>query len=112
MAEQSRMAAPSDYEQKPQIRLSIPFATEKEAEIAYNSLSVDAELKRSQCRRVITVEKSALVVVITAPDARALRTSCNAFMDHVILVTETITRFGPPLEKKQKLQTSEETTVS
>jgi hypothetical protein len=46
----------------PNLRLIIPFQTVKNAEIAFNSLSVDKEPKRSHVTKSMSVEDNKLVV--------------------------------------------------
>lgn len=36
---------------------------------------------------------------LTAPDARSLRIGVNSFLDFVILSTETMEKFGPPVSE-------------
>lgn len=70
--------------------------TENEAEIAYRTLSVDAEPKRGGVQRTITVDGNNLNVHFEAAEARMLRVSVNNFFDHFNLVVQTIEQFGPP----------------
>lgn len=44
------------------LHLSIPFSTVREAQIAYNSLRVDGEPKRSQVVKKLSVEDSKLIL--------------------------------------------------
>ena len=76
--------------------LRIPFPSTREAEIAYNSLRIDKEPKRSQISRSMQVEGNVLAVRWTAKESRNLRVSVNSFMDHLGLVIDTLDRFGPP----------------
>ena len=90
---------------------SIPFPSEREAEVAYNSLRVEIEpsrfstysfgelhfhgcLFRSKVNRVLKTEGSTLTATFTASELRNLRVSIGGFFEHLILVTETIRQFG------------------
>ena len=90
---------------------SIPFPSEREAEVAYNSLRVEVEpsrfssyfyevvhvhscLFRSKVNRVMKTEGSTLTATFTASELRNLRVSIGGFFEHLILVTETIRQFG------------------
>ena len=76
------------------LHLEIPFASEHHAEIAYNSLRVDREPSRATTRRHLSRDACRLVARLEAPDARSLRTASNALLDLVVLVTQTLERFG------------------
>jgi len=80
--------------------LDIPFQTEREAEIAYNSLRVDKEPKKGGNKKTLSVSGTTLHIRFESKEARLLRVAVNGFMDHLILVTQTIEQFGPPQEKK------------
>ncbi|XP_054272229.1 uncharacterized protein LOC128992597 [Macrosteles quadrilineatus] len=81
------------------IKIEIPFTSEREADIVYQSLRVDIEPRRKQIQKKLSVEGNKLIAEIMAPDARSLRVGVNSFMDMVILSTETIHKFGPPLSE-------------
>ncbi|XP_067951256.1 EKC/KEOPS complex subunit Lage3-like [Watersipora subatra] len=74
--------------------IRIPFFTERDAEIAYNTLRVDKEPPRGGCVKTMFVEGSTLEVHFTAADAKKLRVAVNSFLDTVTLVVETIQQFG------------------
>ncbi|XP_041366042.1 uncharacterized protein LOC121381028 [Gigantopelta aegis] len=78
------------------IDIKIPFPSERCAEIAYRSLNVDQEPKRGGVKRTLVFAENMLHVHFEASEARKLRVSVNSFMDHVILVTNTMDQFGPP----------------
>jgi len=78
----------------PTLHLVIPFRTPREAEIAYNSLRVDREPKRSQVIKTLMCENNNLVLDLIAPDARQIRLSVNTFLDHLLLVQKTIAKFS------------------
>lgn len=90
---------------------SIPFPSEREAEVAFNSLRVEVEpsrfsialpyhfprlnhMFRSKVVRVLKTEGSTLTATFTASELRNLRVSVGGFFEHLILVTETIRQFG------------------
>ncbi|KAM7302796.1 putative L antigen [Ixodes scapularis] len=80
----------------------VPFPSEREAEIAYNSLRVDPEPKRSMCSKKMTLDACVLQVAPPLPrrdfcakEARQLRVALNSFFDLLLLATSTMDRFGP-----------------
>jgi len=79
-----------------EVNLSVPFQTDREAEIAFNSLRVDAEPARSKVIKTLSVNGNCLDVTFTGEEARNLRVSINGFFTHLILVSETMLQFGPP----------------
>lgn len=76
--------------------LSVPFNSVRETEIAYGSLSVDAEPKRGGVKKHMVVEENILNVHFEAQEAKSLRVGVNTFFDHLALVVKTIQQFGPP----------------
>lgn len=78
------------------VDVEVPFPSEREAEIAYNVLRVGSEPKRSQVQKYITCDRDTLKVKFLGEEARQLRVAVNGFMDHLILCTDTIAKFGPP----------------
>lgn len=97
------------------VELKVPFASEREAVIAYNSLSVDTEPRRSGTERQMFQTGNLLIVKWEASEARVMRVSVNGFLDHLALVTQTMEEFGPPmsLEKNtdEKSQTFEKKNI-
>jgi len=83
-----------DSGDKATLHMKIPFGSAHEAEIAYNSLRVDAEPKRSQVLRTLSVDGPALIIDLIAPDARQIRLSMNSLLDHVLLVQKVINKFS------------------
>jgi len=76
------------------LELTVPFGTEREAEIAYNSLRVDAEpSKGGAITREMHTDGTRLCVKWCAAEARKLRVSVNGFMEHLALVIQTIAEF-------------------
>ncbi|ESO99803.1 hypothetical protein LOTGIDRAFT_205233 [Lottia gigantea] len=77
------------------VDLNVPFSSKREAEIAYGTLSVDKEPKRGGVKRVVSVDDRFLKVHFEAEEVRSLRVSINSFMDYLLLVIQTIEKFGP-----------------
>ncbi|XP_029632989.1 EKC/KEOPS complex subunit Lage3 [Octopus sinensis] len=77
--------------------VSIPFQTAAEAVIAFGTLSVDKEPKRGNVRKEMKLQDNKLLVHFEASEPRLLRVSMNSFIDHLVLVQQTINKFGPPL---------------
>lgn len=75
--------------------VSVPFPSEKDAEVVYNSLRIDSDPKRSGCSKKLSLEGSILTVNFTAKDARQLRVGVNSFFDLLVLAIDTVQRFGP-----------------
>jgi len=76
------------------LNLFIPFPSEREALIAYNSLRVDKEPSRGgSLVRQLDLSGKQLSVWWRASEARLLRVSVNGFLDHLALVTQTIAEF-------------------
>ena len=80
-----------------QATLKIPFQTQDQATIAWNSLRVDPEPKRSGVEKTLKVEGQDLIVDFKCEEARTLRVSVNSFYDLLYLVVQTMDRF--PLEQ-------------
>lgn len=87
------------------INLEVPFNSQREAEIARTTLIVDAEPKRSNTKKTLTVKNNVLHIEILSPDVRQLRIAINAFMDLLHLTCKTIDQFGPPVPQSKKLCT-------
>lgn len=77
------------------VKLSVPFPTAREAEIAYQVLRVDEEISRSGITKDLTLNENCLQVLFSGTEARKVRVGVTAFFDSLILVTETIQQFGP-----------------
>ncbi|KAK4029524.1 hypothetical protein OUZ56_022506 [Daphnia magna] len=76
--------------------LHIPFPSAHLATVAYNSLRVDKEPKRSTTTKVLSLEANILKASFTSGDTRQLRTAVNSFLDLLILVSKAIDEFTPP----------------
>jgi EKC/KEOPS complex subunit PCC1/LAGE3 len=76
--------------------ITIPFACEEHAKIAYNTLSVDAEPRKEQITKRLTLNEkiSSITVNWCSKEAKLLRVSVNSFIDHLCLVLEAIELFG------------------
>lgn len=79
--------------------LKVPFPSDREAEIAYNSLRVDPDPKRSACSKKYSLNGKVLQVEFTAKEARQLRVGVNSFFELLLLTVSTLERFGPPVVK-------------
>jgi len=75
------------------MKVTVPFASQRHAEIVLNSLRVEVEPARSKVSRSLAVEGPNLIASFTAYEARNLRVSVNSFFEHIVLVTETIREF-------------------
>ena len=76
------------------MEVRIPFPSEREAGIAFNSLRVEVEPGRSKVRRELTLQGAGLTAQFKAEELRNLRVAVTNFFEHVILATETIRQFG------------------
>ncbi|XP_067881720.1 L antigen family member 3-like isoform X1 [Heterodontus francisci] len=79
--------------------LSVPFPSVLEAQIALGSLKPDAEPRKGGISKTLARRGSQLQVHWEADEARILRVSVNAFLDHLALVLQTMDRFGPPVPR-------------
>lgn len=87
----------SDSQADLSARVSVPFPSERDAEIVYNSLRIDSDPKRSGCSKKLALEGSVLTVCFTAKEAKQLRVGVNSFFDLLLLAINTVHRFGPAL---------------
>ncbi|XP_077281638.1 EKC/KEOPS complex subunit LAGE3-like isoform X2 [Temnothorax americanus] len=78
------------------VYLSVPFPSAREAEVAYQVLRVDKEPSRSGVAKKLTLNDNILEVSYSGKEARKVRVALTSFFDNILLVTETIQRFGPP----------------
>ena len=77
--------------------MNIPFPSSREASIAYDALRVEVEPARSRVTRTMRVDGDTLRVNLKAENAKNLRVSANSLLEHLVLITDTIQQFGPPL---------------
>lgn len=73
--------------------LEIPFDSKRTAEIAYNSLRVDPEPKRSGSKKELRLDGNRLLVQFNCEEARTLRVSVGSFLDLLTLVIDTMIQF-------------------
>ncbi|KYN27793.1 L antigen family member 3 [Trachymyrmex cornetzi] len=76
--------------------LSVPFPSAREAEVVYQVLRVDEEPPRSEATKNLTLNNNILEVSFSGKEARKVRVALTSFFDNLLLVTETIEKFGPP----------------
>lgn len=76
------------------VELKIPFASEQLAVVARNSIDADEVPNPELISRVIGVEGSKLAVKIECEDLFKLRTSLNNYIEAVLQVQKTITKFN------------------
>ena len=77
-----------------EMEVSVPFPSEREAEVAHNSLRVETEPGRARVTRRLTLQGATLTAAFTAQELRHLRVSVGSFFEHVVLIAETIRQFG------------------
>jgi len=77
-----------------EMKVCVPFASQRHAEIAYNALRVEVEPSRSRVTRTLSVDGVNLVASFTATEVRNLRVSANSFFEHLVLISETVRQFG------------------
>lgn len=73
--------------------MRVPFPTEREAEIVYNTLRVDPEPKRSQLVRSLILDGNDLCVTFACDEPTTMRVSVGSFFDLLTLSVKTIQRF-------------------
>ncbi|KAM9326560.1 EKC/KEOPS complex subunit LAGE3 [Gastrophryne carolinensis] len=78
-------------------QLDVPFPCSREAEIAHDSLSPDAEPRKAGVSKTLSLTDNVLHVHWQADEARILRVSVSSFLEHMSLVVKTMDRFGPPV---------------
>ncbi|KAG7212732.1 hypothetical protein KM043_012999 [Ampulex compressa] len=79
------------------IDCSIRFPTAKEAEIVYEVLRVDKEPARSGVMKNLTLQNNLLEVSFFGSEARKVRVGLTSFFDNLILVTEILQQYAPPM---------------
>ncbi|XP_012523582.1 EKC/KEOPS complex subunit LAGE3 [Monomorium pharaonis] len=78
------------------VELSVPFPSAREAEVAYQVLRVDKEPSRSGVTKKLELKDNVLEVSFSSKEAKKVRVALTSFFDNLLLVTETIEKFGPP----------------
>ncbi|KAM8893227.1 uncharacterized protein AAEQ78_005560 [Lycaon pictus] len=79
-----------------EFKLTVPFRTPLEAEMARRSLAPYVQRPRGLVQKELTVNGSALAIRWTAEDPVFFRISVNAFLDQLSLVMRNIRGFGSP----------------
>ncbi|XP_018344688.1 PREDICTED: uncharacterized protein LOC108750019 [Trachymyrmex septentrionalis] len=78
------------------VELSVPFPSAREAEVVYQVLRVDEEPPRSEVTKNLTLNNNILEVSFSGKEPKKVRVALTSFSDNLLLVTETIKKFGPP----------------
>lgn len=73
--------------------ISVPFPTNEFAEIALNSLSPDPEPRNSLVTKEFILDSNILRVRYVAKEAKILRVAVGAFLDLLLVVTQTLELF-------------------
>ncbi|KAE9391372.1 transcription factor Pcc1 [Gymnopus androsaceus JB14] len=81
------------------VSVKIPFASEKHALIAKQTIEVDSELQPHAVKRTIEVEGNILIGTFSTLTIRLARLAVNAFLENVDLVVRTLEQFGEEAEK-------------
>ena len=76
-----------------EVTVDVPFPTEKDATIAYNTLSVDPEPKRSGLVKKMTLDGAVLRVRFDCEEPTTMRVSVGSFFDLLTLTLKTIQQF-------------------
>jgi len=76
-----------------EVSVRVPFSSEREADIVYNTLRVDPEPKRSQLVKTMAVEGADLCVSFACDEPTTMRVSVGSFFDLLALTVKTIERF-------------------
>lgn len=82
-----------DQKEQLKFEIRVKFENNRHAEIAANTLSVDKEPRKELIQKHIRVEDNFLIVNWSAKLTKLLRVSVNSFLDHLILVIDTIEQF-------------------
>ncbi|XP_033221467.1 uncharacterized protein LOC117175819 [Belonocnema kinseyi] len=80
-----------------QIKVAIGFPSVKEAQIAYEVLSVDKGPRRSGTKRNLSVVDKFLEVKFTGQKASKLRTALTSYFESLLLVLDTMIEFKPEI---------------
>ncbi|KAF9073458.1 CTAG/Pcc1 family [Rhodocollybia butyracea] len=81
------------------VTLKIPFASEKHALIAKQTIQVDPELQPHAVKRTIEVRGNFLVATFSTLTVRLARLASNSFLENVDLVVRTLEQFSEEAEK-------------
>ncbi|XP_012376625.1 EKC/KEOPS complex subunit LAGE3-like [Dasypus novemcinctus] len=80
-------------------KVTVPFRSALEAEMAFRSLRLDIHRQGQVVRKVITVNGSVLAVRWAAEDLALLRISINAFLNELSLIMWNIQSIGLPFPR-------------
>ena len=72
------------------MKVSGSFASQRYAEIAYNSLGVEIESARFEVSLVLPVQGFNIVASFTAFEVRNIRVSVDSFFEHLVLTIYTV----------------------
>ncbi|CAH0393492.1 unnamed protein product [Bemisia tabaci] len=87
------------------ISISCPVQTERESEIISSVLDTEnMDLPNGDLKKEIAIKDKSVCVTFSTKDIKLLRNSANMIMDHIPLIKETISRFGPPLDVDNSAQ--------
>ncbi|KAJ7593262.1 CTAG/Pcc1 family [Mycena floridula] len=81
------------------ITLRIPFASNKHATIAKQTIEVDAELQPHAVKRTLSVEGEILIATFSTLTIRLARLTVNSFLENVDLVARTMEQFAEDSER-------------
>lgn len=70
--------------------IKVPFENDRQANVAYQSLNPDPELKPDQLTRKIVQNDNTLEITFQAVSDRNLRVGVNSFMDNLNVVVECL----------------------
>ncbi|XP_017776879.1 PREDICTED: uncharacterized protein LOC108562893 [Nicrophorus vespilloides] len=82
------------------VKLEIPFPTNRLAQIVYDVLKVDQEPKRSGVKKELSVSENILKVKFVSSLARQSRVAVNSFFESLNLIVETIDFIGEPTSEE------------
>ncbi|CAG4980967.1 unnamed protein product [Parnassius apollo] len=76
------------------ITLNIPFASTKQASIAYDILIVDEELQGSRITREILINNAELIISFEGTDTKRLRVAVNVALKNLLMIIKTLSDFA------------------
>jgi EKC/KEOPS complex subunit PCC1/LAGE3 len=74
--------------------MRVTYPTAESASIAYNSVSVDDEIRPDRIYRHMRIEENVLVCYFSASELKFLRVAISAFLEMLALATETLAQFA------------------
>lgn len=72
----------------------VEFDTPREAEVVYDALRVDAELRPADASRVLRLQGATVAIEFAAREIRTLRASVGTFYDLLGLAVRTLEAFS------------------